>query len=83
LIMEPIICDPWHSAIWLTGATLWTVVFIAMGWLVAGVIWRAIFATAVVARAFYRIYAQGRKRNPDCTVAEAWLHAFWYGKLPG
>lgn len=71
----------WHSAMWLTGAAAWTVLFIAMVWLVAGVIWRAIFATAVVARAFYRIYAQGRKRNTECTIAEAWLDAFLYGRI--
>jgi hypothetical protein len=79
--MAPIMSDPWHFAIWLTGAAVWTVVLIALAALVAAVTWQAIFATAEVARGFWRIYSLGLKRNKDCTIAEAWLYAFWHGGL--
>ncbi len=74
--MIPTILAPWHFAIWLTGAVVWTVLLVALVALVAFVTWQAIVATVSVARSLWRIYAGGANRNKDCTIAQHWRYAF-------
>ena len=79
--MTEIMSDPWHFAIWLTGAVVWAVVLLALAAVVAFVTWQAIVATAHVARQLWRIHRGLSERNKDCTIAEAWRYAFRYGGL--
>ena len=81
MIMEPIMGDPWHFAIWLTGAVVWAVVLLTLAAVVAFVTWQAIVATVSVARSLWRIYVGGANRNKDCTIAQHWRYAFCYEGL--
>lgn len=81
--MTEIMSDPWHFAVWLTGAAVWAILAIVLVAFSAFLICQAIYATAYVAKQLLRIALGRVKRNRDCTIKEAWLYAFRYGGLSG
>ena len=80
-MMTPMMLDPWHFTVWMTGAAVWIVIAMALLALFALATWQAVVATRSTARQLSRIWLGYADRDYECTIAEAWCFAFWHDGL--